>query len=88
MIIVKIFFLFILLGSGILFLVRKLSISQFLAPFITIGGITIGLYVFALFNFLKPGLVITIIVLIGMGILSILDWQKKLQKRTKPYHFH
>lgn len=83
MTILRILVLFIILGSGMLFLVRKLSISQFLAPFITIAGITTVLYVFALFNFLKPGLVIISIVLLGLGIFSLLDWPTKIKPENK-----
>jgi len=83
MIILKIICLLILFGSGIHFLVRKLSFSQSLAPFVTIAGITSALYIFALFNFLKPGTVIIIIILLGLGILSFLDWPIKTKGGKK-----
>jgi len=78
----RIFFLFVVIGAGILFLIRKLSVSQFLAPFITITGITTALYIFALFNFLKQGLIITTVALLILGILSFLNWpfKKPLEK--------
>lgn len=84
MTILRILLLFIVIGSGILFLIRKLSVSQFLAPFITVAGITVVLYSFALVNLLKPGLVITVAALLILGILSFLDWPiKKKAERTK-----
>lgn len=84
MTIIRILFLFILLGSGILFLVRKLSFSQYLAPFITITGITSLLYVFALVNLLKQGLIVIIVALLLMGLFSFLKWPiKKTSEKIK-----
>lgn len=77
MYLLRILFLFVVIGSGILFLIRKLSVSQFLAPFITIAGITTVLYVFALLGFLKQGLFITTVALLILGILSFLNWPSK-----------
>lgn len=83
--ILRLLFLFIVLGSGIIFLIRKLSFSQFLAPFVTVAGITVVLYVFSLVNFLKQGLIITVVLLLILGFSSFLNWPtKKTQEKTKP----
>lgn len=87
MTILKLLFLFIVLGSGILFLVRRLNFSQSLAPFVTISGITVVLYVFSLVNFLKQGLIITVVLLLILGVFSFLNWpiKRPLEKiKTSP----
>ncbi len=83
MTILRFLLLFIVLGSGILFLVRKLSFSQFLAPFVTIAGITSLLYVFSLVNFLKQGLIIIIVIMVGLGIFSFFNWPSKTLQENK-----
>lgn len=73
----RLFFLFVVLGCGTLFLVKKLSFSQFAAPFVTIVGTTSALYVFSLFNFLKQGLIFIVVLLLILGVFSFLKWPFK-----------
>jgi hypothetical protein len=76
MAVLKIIFLFFILGAGILFLTKKLHFSQFLAPLVTICGITTILYIFSLANFLYQGVIFTIVLLILLGIISFINWPK------------
>ena len=73
----KIILLFVVLGAGILFLTKKLHFSQFLAPLVTICGITTILYIFSLANFLYQGMIFTIALLIILGVISFIHWPKK-----------
>ena len=72
----RIGFLFLILGSGILFLIRKLHFSQHLAPLVTILGDTTILYIFSLLNQLQIGIVITVVLNLLLGLFSFIKFPK------------
>ena len=69
--------LFIIIGGGILFCIRKLRFSQSLSPLLVILGKTLILYIFSLLNFLLPGAYILAGVNLILGIIAFINFPKQ-----------
>ena len=81
---IRILFLLLILGAGVLFLVKKLHFSQHLAPFVVIVGNTILLYAFSLIGILKTGWMVCVGLDLLLGIFAFIPWpkQKSAEKQS------
>ena len=81
---IRILFLLLILGAGVLFLVKKLHFSQHLAPFVVIVSNTILLYVFSLIGILKTGWLVCVGLDLLLGIFAFIPWpkQKSAEKQS------
>ena len=81
---IRILFLLLILGAGVLFLVKKLHFSQHLAPFVVIVGNTILLYAFSLIGILKTGWLVCVGLDLLLGIFAFIPWpkQKSAEKQS------